>query len=214
MKQNQEYNQAPYMGQITANRISGGGGINLYGSGIQHHEVVAITITGSKSYSSFNKDRFVNTDNKIEVWLSPGQWAELLTRMNAGCGTPCTIRYEKGAGYMPVSDIPDPPPIHYGNYHEEVINDTRNDIKEIIDKITALANKGKAGKKELDELARSAGCIAKNLEPNFKHIIKCAEERCEGFVTQAKQEIAAIIESAGLRHVHSQIEASKLKELE
>lgn len=202
------------MGQITANRISGGGGINLYGSGISHYEVVAITITGSKQYSAFNQDRFVSTDNKIEVWLSPGQWTELLTRMNAGSGTPCTIRYEKGTGYMPVSDIPIPPPVNYGNYHEEVINDTRNNIKEILEKITSLAAKGKAGKKELDELARSTASIAQNLEPNFNHIIKCAQEKCEGVVIQAKQEIAAIIESSGLRHIYSQIEQNKLKELE
>ena len=214
MKQDQEYDQAPYMGQITANRISGGGGINLYGSGISHHEVVSITITGSKSYSAFNKDRFVNTDCKIEVWLSPGQWAELLTRMNAGSGTPCTIRYEKEIGYMSVNDIPTPPPVNYGTYHEEVINDTRDDIREILDKINTLASKGKAGKKELDELARSTASIVQNLEPNFKHIIQCAQEKCEGVVTQAKQEIAAIIESSGLRHIHSQIEQNKLKELE
>ena len=207
-----EIKRAPYMGQISASRISGGQ-INLYGSNIQHHEVISITINASETHRDYNQDYFTPKETKVEVWLSAAQWAEFLTRMNVGGGTPCTIRYDETGHHTPNS-VPPPAPIEFNDYGPKVIKETQQRINEILVKIRALADKGKAGKKELDALAFDLSNTCGNLKGNFNHITKCIQERGEKIATTVKQEIAAIIESHGLRYVDKQIQENKLKELE
>jgi len=202
----------PYMGQIQANRISGGN-INLYGSNIQHHEVISITINASQTYRDYNQDYFTPLETKVEVWLSPAQWAELLTRMNVGGGTPCTIRYDE-TGHHLIKDVPPPPPIEFNDYGPQVIKETQQKINEVLEKLQALADKGKANKTELNALAFNLRNTCGNLKGNFNHIIKCIQERGDKIAITVKQEIAAIIESHGLRYVGKEIEQNKLKELE
>jgi hypothetical protein len=82
-------------GLVGFSRISHGGavgGTNLFGSAICHHYTVALRIKKATKIRRLHDDRYYGGDTIIEVEMSPNQFAEAITTMNAGDGVPCTIR--------------------------------------------------------------------------------------------------------------------------
>jgi len=202
----------PHQGQIVASRVHGTS-MDLYGSPIPHNEAVLISVHHSCKNEDTGRDWYFNTGNPIvELYLSPHQWAEFLTRMNVGSGTPCTIRYTERNGYVPPAAIPETKRLDGSVEIEEATKTVQAKMSNLIKTIEGLAAKGKAGKRELDALLHDAKCERDNIRPNMQFVLKMIKERASYFVAAAKMEIAALIESAP--HIKMIQEADKTKQLE
>lgn len=80
------------IGTINISRISGGSSNRFVGSTVPSYTAIRIQIRQAEKYSDeFNKERFYSKSNIVEVEMTPNQWAELITTLNYGTGTPCTI---------------------------------------------------------------------------------------------------------------------------
>jgi hypothetical protein len=81
-------------GLIGLSRISAGErGINLFGSSIRHSSIMTLRIRRAVKRRSLARYWFGSKEELIEVYLSPSQFADLITTPNVGDGVPCTIRY-------------------------------------------------------------------------------------------------------------------------
>lgn len=81
----------PSYGMIQVGRISGGEAI-LFGTAAKPCHVIRLRIYNGVRRRNLNQDWYGTAGELIEVDMSPIQWAELITSMNFGAGTPCTLR--------------------------------------------------------------------------------------------------------------------------
>lgn len=96
MKQdNKKIEQHPSFGIIRASRVSGGKG-HFFGSEVLNYSFIEITI----SHAQTNENLFGRevgeqgiwpTDHVATIRMTNNQFAEMITSLNIGIGTPCTI---------------------------------------------------------------------------------------------------------------------------
>ena len=135
--------------------------------------------------------------------------------MNCGDGVPCTIGYREATGLVKPWSVPDPEIVpHDDNTAQEALIGVRKQFNEILQSVQTLADKGKAGKKDLDNLAKNLSTAIHATKGHFDFADKSIRERIGKYVSAAKNEIAATMENIGLRYVHNQIEQARKKELE
>lgn len=77
--------------QITASRVSGS--TVLYGSDFDHQHYVTLSIHRSQRRRNLNNDWYHSGKELIEIKMSADQWANFVSSMNYGSGTPCTLNY-------------------------------------------------------------------------------------------------------------------------
>ena len=212
--QDRVYKQEPYMGMIGATRWQSTGS-NLFASPLKNHNGIRITIKTGRVCTDLGRDWYSGDKTIVEVDLSPAQWAELLTNMNVGDGVPCTIGYRESTGLVQPHSVPDPEIIpHDDNTAQEALGGVRHQFKEVLELAKSLSSKGKAGKKDLDNLVDKLGWAILATKSNFDFADESIRKRIGKYVSAAKNEIAATMENIGLRHVHNQIEQARKKELE
>jgi len=200
---------APYMGQIVASRVSSSG-TALYGSPIVHDEMICIEIKESKKQHELGRDWYYGGRTVTEIFLSPAQWSDFLTRMNMGDGVPCTFRWKDGNNVS--MDVPKPQPIRFGDNSDKQLLDLRNRWVEVEGKIDELICKGKASVKDLKELKQSCAWYRTSGSSTFKFLTDTLIERAEKVMNAVKHEIAAITEHSGLKFIRQQVEQGKIIE--
>lgn len=85
------------IGKISVSRSYGGGSDRFVGSPVPSDTAITIKIQQAEKFSDeFRKEEFYGKANIVEVEMTPNQWAELITTLNHGSGTPCTIKYVGG----------------------------------------------------------------------------------------------------------------------
>ena len=91
----------PAFGCISASRVNGGKG-HFFGSGIQHNHFVSITISTAERVRDKYGEHHFQRSSLMEVQLTTTQWAEFITTMNYGSGSPCTLyAMEQNGEYLP-----------------------------------------------------------------------------------------------------------------
>lgn len=177
-----------------------GGGINLFGSSIRQSEVIALRLATARVQREVGRNWYSADKHIIEVYLSPNQFAELVTHMNVGEGVPCTITRHQGRMMQPCPEY---------NQGEKFERDFRNDVLRIMQRTHDLIadvkarfdkkNVGATDKKAiLDELAM----IQQDIEQNLPYVHSTFREAMDKTATEAKAAVEAFVEnkirSAGL----------------
>lgn len=178
----------PTFGIISASRIQGGSGI-LFGSSVKHHNFIRIEISHAELWRNLNEDRIHDRQKIVEIDMSPTQFADMITGLNVGCGTPCTLRYiTESKGEQDLWKI-EPP---FQNKVEQFNNEFETDMKELskeFDSVISLANETHAQKRLIKELellkSRMAGhapFVAKQFAEQMGKTVKEAKGEIEAFV--------------------------------
>jgi hypothetical protein len=81
----------PSYGLISIGRYTCNPAQNFFGSSIKHHAGVSISIRKAVKQRHLSDDWYHGGQELIEVNLTPAQLANMLTNMNIGEGTPCTL---------------------------------------------------------------------------------------------------------------------------
>lgn len=132
-------------GMLQISRVQGGrGSTRLFGSHLNYHEHT-IQLRVLRAYRSFHlSTEWFSPENAlpvVEIEMSAAQFAEAITSMNRGAGTPCTIR---SVETETMEDLPDEHvPEHriiVGDFKEEVeglvldLNEQLEELDAILDK--------------------------------------------------------------------------------
>jgi hypothetical protein len=78
--------------QLQISRVTSGKRVPLYGTSNQCKETIRVSICKSELHRDLNRNWNFPTDELIEVEMSPAQFAEAITSLNLGGGTPVTIK--------------------------------------------------------------------------------------------------------------------------
>jgi len=178
----------PTFGIISICRTHGGR-TPLFGSSIIHNNTIRLTISHAELNRSLNTDRIFDKERIVEVEMSPTQFADAITGLNVGCGTPVRIRWispSKGENLFKV----DPP---YSNkvtqFNKEFKQDI-NDFSKRFNTIIQLANETHAQKRLIKELELLKGHFTNNIpfvneqfSEQMEHTVKEAKGEVEAFIT-------------------------------
>ena len=195
----------PSYGILHISRTSGGtSAIRLFGSPLAtHYGTIRMTISKGKWIHGLNHDRYYGMNKEfIEVEMSAAQFADAITSLNLGSGTPCTIRYVAG-------ERVDPPP-----QHATEAEHIRDNFESTLDRYKAKAHTyrkkieeltTKLSQKAREEIRIALDVMEDQLGSNVPFVVKQFQEATTRVTTAAKAEVEAfvtgVVRAAGLQSI-------------
>ncbi len=207
----------PAYGTVSLGVITGGD-TTLFGSDIRHHQRIRISVQRAKLNRNLSND-WVHGDTSplVEFEMSHAQFAEFITSVGRGGGTPCTLIYapssKESVERMPgIENIESKHELFRREIKESAQRQTES-INDAIKKLGDLIDSGKVGKKELAGIHRQIAASVTNLPSNMAFVVAQAEEALEAATTHSKIEVETYIryavQRAGLDALISQGTAPK-----
>ena len=184
----------PAFGVISASRISGAK--NLFGSNVGHSGFIRITIRRAEMHNYEDVHQSVMGNEYIaEVDLSEAQWVALISRMNHGEGTPCTITMTETNRQVPqIKHVPKA---------EEVL---RKQAEDLAARVGERADAGaerlrkliaeRVPKKDQTAALRDLETIVSDSSRTGDFYKKLLTEHAEKLTTEARIEIDAMLNGA------------------
>lgn len=149
-------------------------------------------------------------DEYIEVSLSESQWAEFVSTLNSGMGTPCTVDFVRGIGQLPSI-------VGTTDRIEQFAGEVKKDVQRSLgnlDKLLSQLDETKVGKAAKDELVWLAKLARQDIEANLPFVAKSFDEHMEQQVQRAKTEINAyanhVINRTGLAALQGELPLLRL----
>jgi hypothetical protein len=186
----------PSYGVLHIARTSGGSGaIRLFGSPLAtHYGTIRLSISKAKWIHGLHHDRYFGMSKDfIEIEMSAAQFADAITSLNIGSGTPCTIRYVGG------ERVPDPPD------HATEAEHIRDNFEGSLGKFAAKAREyrarieeltGKLSAKAREEIRIALDVIEQQLTSNVPFVMDQFQEATTRVATAAKAEVEAFVSHA------------------
>lgn len=187
----------PSYGILHIARTSGGGSsaVRLFGSPLAtHYGTIRLSISKGRWIHGLHHDRYYGMGKDfIEIEMSAAQFADAITSLNIGSGTPCTIRYVSG------ERVPSPP--DYPTEAEHIRDDFENSLNTFATKahqyrkrIEGLTSKLSAKAKE--EIRIALDVIEQQLTSNVPFVVKQFQEATTRVTSAAKAEVEAFVTGA------------------
>lgn len=187
----------PCYATISANRISGSA--VLFEGEVAHHGTVRLTIQEATKYEDPHSTHVHSGAGRrvAEVEMTETQWVALVSRMNHGSGTPCTLR-----GYRDGDKWRDVPGLPYEATGAEKLTDRERQIIEgtqaKIDTALAAAREAvaKLPKKVQAEVMSALERLNQHAISNLDFSKQVLAKQNEKLVVAAKVEVDAMIAGA------------------
>ncbi len=182
-------------GMIGVNRQTGGND-SLFGSSIKHNTQIAITIKRGEKNRHLNTDWYYGRETITEIVMSPTQFAEMITSLNAGDGVPCTLRRVADG---PLKRMDYPPEVKQRQVFEdefkkdmESVTDTvYGDVKEATD---LLYKKGTITLGERKKVANIMHRVVDHIKSSLPFVQTQFNEAMDKTVLEAKGEVEGFIQ--------------------
>ncbi len=207
MKDLEEEYSHPSFGQISFSRTNGNN-TKFYGSELPQDHYVTIRVKNSEIQRALTQDRYYGKGVPlIEIRMTSGQFAEMITSMNYGDGVPCTIETLLG------KDVPDLPNqesrkefVHRA--FEERMAMFASTIRERQKKAQEIVKKKTFSKQDIHDLTMQLDWLTTEVASNIPFFAKCFQETMDEVVYEAKTEIENAIQhkitTLGLNALHEQ----------
>jgi hypothetical protein len=188
----------PSYGLVHISRITSTGAVRLFGSPLAHHYgTIRISVGSARWQHGLHHDRYFGglTGEHVEIEMSAAQFADMITSLNIGGGTPCTIRRLAGV------HIPNPP--DHATEAEGSIDKYKAKARTYRKKIEDLTSK--LSTKVKDEIRIALDVIEDQLGSNVPFVLKQFQEATTKITTAAKAEVDSfvshVVRAAGLEAI-------------
>lgn len=149
----------------------------------------------SEQERSLSSDTFYGHSPFAEVWLSPTQFAELLTTMNVGSGVPGTLRSKDGKRFN--TPTPTDKELLFKKEMNQVAERVTEGMEQELNKLNEKLSSGKPlGKKAQEELREKINSLIVHFKSNSGFVAEQFEKQMNRTVTEAKGEVEAFITHA------------------
>ena len=187
----------PSYGMIEIGRWQGTGQF-LFGSSIEHHNTISISILEGVYNRDLHHDWYFSRRPIVTVQMSQTQFAEAIT--NLGTGTPCTIQYRVDKGNIP--------PVPFESKVKQFNDEFDKDMKGIASKCDAIIQEAEERKLPKSFMSKLK-MLKQDLAANVPFMNESFTEQMEHTVKEAKGEIDAFINhkvhSLGLEALRDQL---------
>ncbi|ELD1608288.1 hypothetical protein HVX40_24020 (plasmid) [Escherichia coli] len=179
--------------------------IRLFDSDIDHREFVELTVYKAEMDASRETPSPCKGSDMrqplIQFRLSQAQWAAMVSSLGVGEGVPCTIASCREGDLERMPDIAEQKSIRE-QYEQRIIATANKEIERLnnqVNELGALLKKGKAGKRELEEIYRSISSSVKNLPGNLAFATELMQESMDKIVSSGKAEVEAYVAGSVMR---------------
>lgn len=190
----------PAYGVVTIHKINGTQ--TLFGSDFEHQACVEIKVRAAQHVRRLSSDWYHGREELVAFKLSFAQFANLLSHMNAGDGTPCTIEHV-GREYKPYLPPPTASSERFKSEHAETLKDALRELAEL-DEIASNPKIPAGIRSDLLSKIRQA---RQELKDNLGFVADQFERHVETNVDKAKFEVdsyvAMAVERVGLDALRS-----------
>lgn len=194
----------PAFGLVKTSRIHTTG-IRLFDSELEHHEYIEIGIYEAEMVIDRERPTPRRSSEKrrpvVEFRLSQAQWAAMVSSFGVGDGVPCTISYRNFGHAERLPDITEQKSVR-DKFESQIEATTAKEIEKIREEISRLGDlvkKGRAGKRELEDVYKSLRAATNNLPLNLSFATRLMQESMDKIVSSGKAEVEAYISSAAMR---------------
>lgn len=204
-------------GQVSFNRVSCGGNIPFYGSELPQSHYIELNISQSEIIRDLSYDRYHATlsPDVVSVRMTAGQFSELITSLNQGSGTCCTIQSIKGEKVQPLPLQESRKEFMHRKFEERMkmfgatIRERQQEAKRIV-------KKKNLSKDDVHNLSLLLEWLTTEVEKNIPYFATCFQENMDDIVFEAKLEVENAIQHKinvlGLQGLQEQVqEPLKLK---
>ena len=211
-----EKNTHPAWGVIQISRVNGQ--TYLFDSDFLHHNYIVLRICTARKISDDIHSNIMDDKQIVEVSMSETQFARMISSLNMGCGTPCTLERV----YMPLSlqehdgeRLPRIEPEDVRETHKDkikqVVNERLDKLRDIESRIKKWrSEKHRPTLSELDELTE--GIQSLHLASNFAFFQEQFEEKMELTIDEGRTEIEAHVNSIVKQFGLNEIQRKQLPE--
>lgn len=179
-------------GMLQFNRAHCSVPMPLFGSSIQHRDIIRLVIRKGKVARLLNNDYYLAGDDLIELEMSYSQFAEAITSMNQGSGVPVTLKWIQSKG--PLADCPF---ISKRKQFEDELainlKDTNDRINSLIDSVEEIFSKQSINKKDRESVLYKLSALSRQFNGDREFIYKQFNEQMDKTELEAKAEIEAFM---------------------
>jgi len=206
-----EKQKHPSYGMMRFSRIQSSYAVPFFGTRLLHRNWIELTISEGESGRDLSRDWHMDGKQLIRVRLTEAQFATLITTLNYGSGSPCTIQRYNG------EMVPDPPEqenlIDLTKFeHSERMKATSRRVRDIINQMkNAIIGTVKKG--DIKEIISKLEILMHDLGPNLKFEREQFDKHMAETVSEAKADIeahvAASIAQTGIQALANQVPVMK-----
>lgn len=204
----EETHKHPSFGQISFSRVTCNPSQYFYGSELPQDHYIVMKVYNSYIVRELTQDRYHTLGIPlIELRMSSGQFSEMITSMNMGNGTCCTI---ERVGINKIDPLPEQESrkefVHRKfedrmKMFADTIRKKQNEAKELV-------KKKSLSKEDMRQLQSHLEWLTMEVESNIPFFAKCFQETMDEVVYEAKTEVENAIQHKisvlGLEALHSQ----------
>ncbi len=183
----------PSFGVINVSRGVCSSRMNLFGSSIQQRSYIQLSISRAVLARHTNRD-WIRSEGVpiVSIYLSPSQFADAITSLNQGEGTPCTITFVDGHEVQ--EPILESKRVQFDADFEETMKEVTDSTSEFYSKIEYILSKPNIGKHDKELILKQIDALKMQIESNVPFMKKQWTEQLDKTVVEAKNEISAFLE--------------------
>lgn len=190
----------PAYGLISVTRPNGGRK-EMFGSDLHHDNTVTIRISNATEERSLGRSWYYEKGQILELDMTEAQWAKFVSSHGMS-GTPITLRYIRGEGEIPWIESQNSKAQYSEKEFERTLKNNMQYAQDALNEVKELVAKGKAGKKDLENLEKIIWRIVELFPDSAAFAVKAFKEETEDLVEGAKIEIeaslSALVQKAGI----------------
>jgi hypothetical protein len=199
----------PSYGTVQISRVHSSANNEFFGSSITHQDFIALRINQASIQRNLHRDWIHAEENIVEVYMSQTQFAEAITSMNLGSGTPCTIHSVLRKLVEP--DKFENKRFEFEKEFDAQVKKVNTDSHKLMAELYArFADSKPLTKKEREEICGQLRMLNQEIECNMPFIQKSFAEQMDRTVLESKGEAEAFIEgkirSLGLKGMEDLIQ--------
>lgn len=173
-----------------------GSGHRLFGSEFKHSHTIRMEISTAIEYRSLSSSHYHDDKRLVEIYMTEGQFAQMISTLNVGNGTPCTLNYFNG---KMMGDPPETETEQELGRKEfaDRFKRMEGDIRELAGEMEQIISDGKSvGKLKAKALVELATRMADQFRSNTMFAHEQFEEATNKVIVTAKTEVEAFLNEA------------------
>ncbi len=190
----------PSYGMISVSRQTHSGDAVLFGSNVGVPTTLSVRISPARVSHDLGRDQYYSTLNPlIEIRMTPSQWAEFVSSIGIGMGSPCTIAHFNG------ESVPTPPPVKRET--ERIVDSFKTRTEDLVARSRLLLAEVESilGKKSLTNADRKKltdifHAQLNHLQGSAPFMLNSFTEATDRIGKAVQRDLDAFVQDLGRRH--------------